>query len=40
MLAVDRDSEISPVRFVVVYKGLCDPRSDIICHFIDQAVLH
>lgn len=40
MLAVDWDSEIRPVLYVVVYKGLCDPRSDIICHFIDQAVVH
>lgn len=40
MLAVDWDSEISPVRYVVVYKGLCDPRPDIICHVIDQAVVH
>lgn len=40
MLAVDWDSEISAVRCVVVYEGLCDPRSDILCHFIDQAVVH
>lgn len=38
MLAFDWNFEISPVTYIVVYKDLCDPRPDIVCHCIDKAV--
>lgn len=38
MLALDWNFEISPVTYIVVYKDLCDPRPDIVCHCIDKAV--
>lgn len=39
MLALDWDFEISSVAYIMVYKDLCDPRPDIVCHFIDKVVV-